>query len=206
MYWCAIIKVVIAIAWRFLGREDIQLQFPAALTSGKLIPLPLWMAGYIKCTLKNFMIRTVHKMLFFYRVATAPPPHPRGPGPPYYRSITITLRHTALGRTSSDQWSARCRDLYLKTHNSHKRKISMHPARFEPVIPASERPRTDALDRAATGIGSRNIIRIIKKRKTRWAYVWVRVRCEYIQRFDEVRERKKERKNLKDSCVDGRMY
>jgi len=30
----------------------------------------------------------------------------------------------------------------------------MPPAGFEPAIPASERPRTHALDRAARGIGS----------------------------------------------------
>ena len=29
----------------------------------------------------------------------------------------------------------------------------MFPARFEPSVSASERPQTDALDRAATGIG-----------------------------------------------------
>ena len=29
----------------------------------------------------------------------------------------------------------------------------MTPAGFEPIIPASERPQTHALDRAATGIG-----------------------------------------------------
>ena len=31
----------------------------------------------------------------------------------------------------------------------------MPPAGFEPAIPASERPQTHALDRVATGIGSR---------------------------------------------------
>jgi hypothetical protein len=29
----------------------------------------------------------------------------------------------------------------------------MPPAVLEPVIPASERPQTDALDRVATGVG-----------------------------------------------------
>jgi hypothetical protein len=29
----------------------------------------------------------------------------------------------------------------------------MHPAGFEPTIPASERPQTNALDRVATRIG-----------------------------------------------------
>jgi hypothetical protein len=35
---------------------------------------------------------------------------------------------------------------------THKRQIFMTPAEFEPAIPASERPKTHALDRAATGI------------------------------------------------------
>jgi hypothetical protein len=34
---------------------------------------------------------------------------------------TITLRHTTLSRTSPDEWSTRPRDLYLTTHNTHKR-------------------------------------------------------------------------------------
>ena len=58
-----------------------------------------------------------------------------------------------LGRTPLDEWSARRRDLYLTTHNTHKRYTSMHPAEFEPAIPVSERPQTHALDRPATGIG-----------------------------------------------------
>jgi hypothetical protein len=36
----------------------------------------------------------------------------------------ITLRHTTLGRTTLDEWSARRRDLYLTTHNNHKRQTS----------------------------------------------------------------------------------
>jgi hypothetical protein len=32
----------------------------------------------------------------------------------------------------------------------------MPSAGFEPTIPASERPQTDVLDRAATGIGNNN--------------------------------------------------
>jgi hypothetical protein len=45
-------------------------------------------------------------------------------------------------------------DLYLTTHNNQKRQASMSPAGFEPAIPASKRPQTHALDRAATGIGT----------------------------------------------------
>ena len=37
--------------------------------------------------------------------------------------------------------------------NTHNRQTSMPPVGFEPTIPASERPQTHALDRAATGTG-----------------------------------------------------
>jgi hypothetical protein len=43
-------------------------------------------------------------------------------------------------------------DLYLTTHNTHKRQTSMSPAGFEPTITASERFQTYALDGAATAI------------------------------------------------------
>jgi len=56
------------------------------------------------------------------------------------------------GRTPLDEWSARRWDLYLTTHNTHKRQTSMPPAGFEPTIPASERLQTYALDRATTWI------------------------------------------------------
>jgi hypothetical protein len=62
-------------------------------------------------------------------------------------------RHTTLGRTPLDEWSARRRDLYLKIHSTHKRETSMPPAEFEPTIPASEQPQTHALDGAAAWIG-----------------------------------------------------
>jgi len=62
-------------------------------------------------------------------------------------------KHTTLGRTPLDEWSARRRDLYLTTHNIQNRQISMPQAAFEPTIPKSERPYTHALDCAATGIG-----------------------------------------------------
>jgi hypothetical protein len=40
------------------------------------------------------------------------------------------LRHTTLGRTPLDEWPARCRDLYLTTHNTQKRQTSMPPVVF----------------------------------------------------------------------------
>jgi hypothetical protein len=86
---------------------------------------------------------------FFYNDTTAP----IGPGPPHHRGFTS---HTP--RTPLDKWSARTRDLYLTTQNTHKRQTSMPLAEFEPTIPASKRPQTHALGRAATGIGKRQEI------------------------------------------------
>jgi hypothetical protein len=68
-------------------------------------------------------------------------------------SQSHSVTHFTLGKIRPDKWSA-CRwDLYLTTHNIQKRQISMPPARFEPAIPASERPQARVLDRAATGTG-----------------------------------------------------
>jgi hypothetical protein len=76
-----------------------------------------------------------------------------GPRTPPCRGFETTLRRTTLGTTPLDEWSVRRRDLYLTTHNTHKRQTSLPPARLEHEIPASERPYTHALDRAATCIG-----------------------------------------------------
>jgi hypothetical protein len=48
------------------------------------------------------------------------------------------MTHTAFGRTPLDGGLARRKDLYLKTHNTHKRQTCMPPAGFKPAIPASE--------------------------------------------------------------------
>jgi hypothetical protein len=88
-------------------------------------------------------------LCFFYNGAAAP----SVPGPAHCRDFTIALRHTTLGRTPLDEGSARRRDLYLTTHNVHKRQTSMPPVGFEPAIPANEWPQTHTLDRAATRIG-----------------------------------------------------
>jgi len=74
------------------------------------------------------------------------------------RGFRITLRHTQLGRTPLDEWSARRSDLYLTTLNTSKRQTSMAPAAFEPAIPASERPQTHASDCAAIGLFIRDIL------------------------------------------------
>jgi len=101
---------------------------------------------------------------------------PSRPAPSHFRRFNIILSHTTLGRNPLDRWSARRRDLYLTTHNTHNRQTSIPPAGFEPAIPASERPHTHALDRAATEIvGTYTLIKCwpvcrIKGLFTHWKY------------------------------------
>ena len=47
---------------------------------------------------------------------------PSGPGPPHWRGFWITQRRITVGRTPLDEGSARHRDLYLTTHNTHNRR------------------------------------------------------------------------------------
>jgi hypothetical protein len=82
-----------------------------------------------------------------------------GPRTPHYRGFRITRRHTTLGRAHLDKCSSTRRDLYLTTHNSHKR--SMPPTGLDPTIPGSERSQNNDSDRAATEI----VILLITKAK-----------------------------------------
>jgi len=76
----------------------------------------------------------------------------------FLRFLGHTQRRTIVGRTPLDEWSARRRDLYLTTHNTHNRQTSIPPVRFEPTISAGEWPQTYALGRAATGTGDKHLL------------------------------------------------
>ena len=85
-------------------------------------------------------------LLFLWRFDPIP-----GHGLPL-RGLAITLRHTTLGSTSLDKWSARHIDLYLTTHNTHKTQTSMPSGGFETTNPAIEWQQTRALNPSAIGI------------------------------------------------------
>jgi hypothetical protein len=77
---------------------------------------------------------------------------PLGPRPPNFLSFEITLRHTTLGRTPLDEWSARHRDLYLTTHNTHNRQTSMPPGGIRTRNPSKRAAADPRLRPRATGI------------------------------------------------------
>jgi hypothetical protein len=72
-----------------------------------------------------------------------------------FRGFLITHIQTH-GRTPLDEWSARLRDL-LPTQDiityKQNRQTSMPRVGLEPATPATKRPQTYALNRAAAGIG-----------------------------------------------------
>jgi len=89
--------------------------------------------------------------LFFFSYGAATQ---HGSWPPHsWGFLDHTQRRTTVVRTHLDEWSARRRDLYLITHNTHNRQTSMPRVEFQRTISAGERPQTYALDRAATGSG-----------------------------------------------------
>jgi hypothetical protein len=72
----------------------------------------------------------------------------------FTKYLDHTQRRTTVGRTPLDKWSARRRNLYLTTHNTHNIQTSMPPVGFEPTISSGERPETYPWDRAASGAGN----------------------------------------------------
>jgi hypothetical protein len=97
----------------------------------------------------GFLIRSFRSSSLFYLLV-----HSRCRGCLF--SLDHTQTHTTVGRTPLDEGSARRRDLYLTTQTLYKTNIHAPPVGFEPTIPASARPQTYALDRAATGTGVLN--------------------------------------------------
>ena len=131
------------------GSVTALIALPSCVTA--LIELPSFVTALI--LLSGFDAANIELsppgVLFSFYGATAP----SGPGPPPYRSFTITHKHTTFSRTPLDEWSARRRELYLTTHNTHKRQTCMSPAGFNPAVLASERSQTHDLDHLASGIG-----------------------------------------------------
>jgi hypothetical protein len=91
----------------------------------------LILAAAASLWLTEFFVFAVPNEVFFSPGTTAP----SGPMSPRYRSSTITLRFTTLGRNSLGELSVLHRDLYLTTHNTHKRQTSIPSAGFESAIP-----------------------------------------------------------------------
>ena len=70
-----------------------------------------------------------HSILFFFLWRCGPT---RAMVSSLLRFLDHTKRRITVGRTPLDAWSARRRDLYVTTHNTHNRQISTPPGGIEP--------------------------------------------------------------------------
>ena len=90
---------------------------------------------------------TIRYVLSFYHGTNAS----CGPWLPLYRGFTITLRHIHTRQDSSER---EITQRHLPDSIKLLQQTDIHPlAELAPAVPASERPQTYALGRAATGIG-----------------------------------------------------
>jgi hypothetical protein len=72
----------------------------------------------------------------------------------FLKFLDQTQRRSTVGRTPLDEWSARRRDLYLTTHDTHNRQISMRPVGFEHTI--SIQQFTDILTKLGPSVVMQN--------------------------------------------------
>jgi hypothetical protein len=73
--------------------------------------------------------------------------------------LEVSRSHTvAQSVNSSGRGIGPSQNLYLTTHNTHKRQTSMLPAEFKPAIRGRKWPQTLALDRSATGTGLQHLL------------------------------------------------
>ena len=109
-----------------MGRGE-RRSTPAVATSPtysvKKKSTPLFNANQQDLTPNCAVAGTYGFFVSLYFIVTVPEfGSPSGPEPTHYQGFTITLRHTTLGRTPPDERSTRHRDLYLTTHNTHKKQ------------------------------------------------------------------------------------
>jgi hypothetical protein len=89
-------------------------------------------------------------------------PHPVAQQPLVGQGPVITVASRSHSdtphsfRTTLDEWSARPKDPFMSTYNTHKRQTFMPRVGFELTIPARERWQTHFLHRAAAAI-SQNV-------------------------------------------------
>jgi hypothetical protein len=120
-----------------------------------------------RTTLKAEQACLMHKTIVIGqggKVFSTPPPGataPSGSDRLHYRDFTITLRHTTLGWAPLDEGSVPRRDLYLATHDTHKRHTYPCPRRDS--NPQSQRATADPRLRSR-GHWDQPAVKLVKNR------------------------------------------
>jgi hypothetical protein len=116
------------------------------------------------------------KRSWIEEVPTSPPPpmvqqFPMGQDLLIMESSRSHLGHNTLGGTPLDEWSARRRDLYVTTHNTHKRQTSMTPEEIRtrnPTKPAAADPRLRQRDHWELSSGNTCYSSILNLSSSHW--------------------------------------
>ena len=104
--------------------------------------IPQWMSLLLHDVVTFLTLRVLMSYIYIYIYIYIYMEHP------FLMFLDHTQWRTTFGRTPLDEWSGRRRDLYLTTHDTHNRQISMPPVGFEPTISAGERPAAARLLRS----------------------------------------------------------
>jgi hypothetical protein len=79
----------------------------------------------------------------------------------FLRFLDHTQRRATVCKTPLDERSARCRDFYLTTHDTHNRQVSMSPGGIR-SHDLTRRPQNYTLDGAATRTGTNLSLPFVK--------------------------------------------
>jgi len=104
--------------WALFKRQVINLRSCCILLVGSVDNI------FLSIILKLFLLVLTLRLLMSYIYMEHP----------FLMFLDHTQGSITVGRTPLDEWSARRRDLYLTTHDTHNRQISMPPVGFEPEI------------------------------------------------------------------------
>jgi hypothetical protein len=86
------------------------------------LPEKLWALQYVPCSMVFVLMTTPLRQIHFFLWRCDPT---RVMASSFLRFLDHIQRRTTVGRIPLDEWSARRKDLYLTTHNTHNRQTSM---------------------------------------------------------------------------------
>jgi hypothetical protein len=146
---------LVRVSYKTVPQADTNTETGGCMYSGGLLMMSAWLSKHVQCISYREKIKVYHKLHLLVYLLEYMKMH--GPGnikPKSFSMVQQPIVHWDLLLHNHTQTHSHCRcdfsgpvtnrrtDLYLTTHNTHKRETSMSPAGFKPTIPASGRWQT----------------------------------------------------------------